>query len=198
MKYNFCSHDDVSAYAAQLDVTLRQVNSLKKFFGASLKRLKLQNHHDVIEVFSEVYLRRKSSLEAGKSISYPYSWSKKAGWNYLLGEKDKLVRARPCAPDVLDNKAGTNCTEIVDSTVYLSAGAFQPKHLQAVFDKLPSMERRLFELKYIHEWSWQQVTHHLREQEPHLTEVAVRQRGHKLKQKLRKLILSGSDKEMFL
>ncbi|MEM9805790.1 MAG: sigma factor-like helix-turn-helix DNA-binding protein [Cyanobacteria bacterium P01_D01_bin.56] len=185
----FCQPDDVLAYADLLALTAQEMKVLDRATQAQLRQLRMQSHFQVMEVLDEICIRRTKTIEAGNVIRAPLAWAKKTGFHYLLGEKAKLDKAFAYAPEIIAEKATVDGPDLDDSTVYLSVGAIAPKYLRFALEQLEPEQRRVFELKYLHNFSWKEIVGRLQEQEPNLTEIAARKRGSELKKRLRKLVL---------
>lgn len=186
---HFCQPDDVLAYADHLALTSKQMKMLEKAMQVNLRQLRLHSHFQVPEVLDEICIRRTRTVKAGNVIRDPLAWAKKTGFHYLLGEKSKVDEAFAYSPDIVAEKAAVPGPDLDDSTVYLSVGAIAPKYLRCALEKLEPEQRRLFELKYLHNLSWQEIVERLQELEPNLTNAAARKRGSELKKRLRQLVL---------
>lgn len=144
-----------------------------------LKQFNLDNYGEEGAVLNEAYMRAYGAIESGQVIENLYCWLKGTSFN-IVREMSRDKRR------FVDCEQGEIAVALQEEDYYALDGA-TVKAARAALAQLKSKERLLLELRILKNLSWKQVGEALvAEGEKAASEVALRQRGHRALEHIRK------------
>jgi RNA polymerase sigma factor (sigma-70 family) len=158
--------------------------SLFAFINRSLAQFRLQGMFEVIEVFSQAYLRGISFIESGNRIDRPIAWLRATAYN-IIRELNREWADRQKFSSYSDDLQ-VSTLEGQENHLAEDEIDYQLKLIWEAFEQLSDQDREVLRLRMFENLSWQEVGEHLARSEGHLkSQDALRIQGWRAIKRLR-------------
>lgn len=188
---------ELQQFNVEIESLLKQQNprarSLNYFIKRQLWQFNLDGIYTEVDILNEAYIRGVSLIvKSGTGINNPLAWLRTTTWNIVRELSRSHQRYQAVAYDeLLESHKSRLEIGSMQSEDSLISDEVVERNIQAVFSALHELkprERIIVELKAMQGLSWKEVGQHLIELgEEEQTETALRKRGQRAMEQLRKL-----------
>lgn len=187
---------ELQQFNVEIQSLLKRQNSharsLYYFIKRGLKQFNLDSLYTEIDIFNQAYLRGVNLTKSGTAIKNPKAWMRTTAFNVIRELSRSHQRDHSVVYDELveADQAKLEIASIQMENFLVSDEVIETD-LQAVWlawQELDLKDRLIIDLKFIRDLSWKEIRQHLLDLgEPIQTETALRKRGQRAIERLRKL-----------
>jgi RNA polymerase sigma factor (sigma-70 family) len=154
--------------------------ALHRFIERRARQFKLTDRCDSEDILHDVILRWRKRVEAGEYIADLESWFRGAAYNRIREISRDFRKASSFEPSILENMVAVE-DDSVDSIAI--------DHLREAMQSLSPEQRELLEMRFYRGMDWESIARVLTTQGQRVSKEALRKRGQRALEELRKQVL---------